>query len=116
MFCTQVRIGTARDALRYHAVGVWSSRVMQGWAADGRDASAIPSAGSVGDTAQLGRSGDPMTCGEWLATNTWVQVSGVRDALRYRAVCVRVVRGQDWAGLPTVGTLRRYLPIELGCA
>ena len=43
-FCTRVQVGTARDALRYHAVGVrgrpWSR---SDWVADGRDASAIPS-------------------------------------------------------------------------
>ena len=29
-FCTRVQVGPARDALRYHAVGVWNSRAMQG--------------------------------------------------------------------------------------
>ena len=32
-----------------------------------------------------------------------------RDALRYHAVGVQVVHGQE-AGLPTVGTFRRYHP------
>ena len=44
----------------------------------------------------------------WLASCTRVQVSAARDALRYHAVGVQVVRGQVRAGMPTVGSLRRY--------
>ena len=56
-----------------------------------------------------GRFGDTMVCG--LATTcTWVLVGTARDALRYHAVVYVVVRGLYRTELPTVGTLRRYLP------
>ena len=54
---------------------------------------------------QMGRSGDTMIC-EKATFCTRVQVSAAWDALRHHAVGVQVVRSQDRAGLPTVGTLR----------
>ena len=47
--------------------------------------------------AQMGRSGGTMICG-WLTTCTRVQVVTARDALRYHAVGVLLVRGQTGLG------------------
>ena len=58
---------------------------------------------------QMGRPGDTMAV-DWLSTCTRVLVGTARDALRYHAVGVLVVGGQVRAGLPTIGTLRRYHP------
>ena len=55
-FCTRVQVGTARDAMRCHATGVWSSRAMLGLGC-----------------RRLGRFGDTTISG-WLTTCTRVQV------------------------------------------
>ena len=62
---------------------------------------------------QMGRPGDTMIC-EKATFCTRVQFSAARDALRYHAVGVQVVRGQDRAGLSTVGTLRRHHGLWVG--
>ena len=88
----------------------------------------LPRLGRFGDTirlgrngaaGQMGRSGDTMVCG--LATIcTLLQVGTARDALRYHAVVCVADRGPYRTELPTVETLRRYLPSSvcirrLGC-
>ena len=65
--------------------------------------------GRNGAAALMGRSGDTTISG-WLTTCTRVQVATARDALRYHAMGVQVEHGQDQAGLPTIGTFRRYHP------
>ena len=114
-FCTRVQVGTARDVLRHHAANVWSSRAMLG--------SGCRRLGRFGDTirlgrtravAQMGRSGGTMICG-WLTTCTRVQVVTARDALRYHAVGVLVVRGQTGLGCRRSGRLRRHHPSGSVC-
>ena len=87
-----MQVSAARDALRYHAVGMQAAR--------GQVRAGLPTSGRFGDT---------MVCG-LVTTCTWVQVGTARDALRYHAVVYVVVRGLYRTELPTVGTLRRYLP------
>ena len=58
---------------------------------------------------QMGRSGETMIC-EKATLCTRVQVGTARDVLRHHAMGVQVDHGQDQAGLPTVGTFRRYHP------
>ena len=61
-FCTRVQVSAARDALRYHAVGVWNSRMQRLVATIGTLRRNHPS-GRIEAAAQLGRSGDTMACG-----------------------------------------------------
>ena len=129
-FCDTMRVGCCRGRV--------FGRHLQRAGRITRDASAILCDGCVelschaGWLPRLGRFGDtirrvglgqlhswdapatPWSVG-WLAFCTRVQVSAARDALRYHAVGVQVDRGQDRAGLPTVGTLRRYHPSGSVC-
>ena len=59
---------------------------------------------------QMGRSGDTMVCGLAYVLHTGATLQ------RYHAMGVQVVRGHYRTGLPTVGTLRRYLPSGSVCA
>ena len=105
-FYTRVQVGTARDALRYHAVGVWSSRAMRGWVARlGRFGDTIR-LGRNGAAAQMGRSGDTMVCEKatFCTRELFVPLGTFRDTMR--RVCKLFV---------TVGTLRRYLPFGSVC-
>ena len=94
--CRSVLLGTPQ---RYHAMGVWNSRMQRLVATVGTLRRNHPS-GRIEAAAQLGRSGDTMVCG--LAC-TRVLVSAARDALRYHAVGVQVVRGQYRTGLRRSG-------------
>ena len=77
-------VGTLR---RYHAMGVGSSRAMQGWAATIGTPRRYHPSGRNGAAAQMGRSGDTMFC-EKATLCTRVQVGTARDVLRHHTAGV----------------------------
>ena len=85
------------------------------WTAGGRDAIGDTfRLGQSGTVTQMGRSGGTMVR-DCLASCTRVQVYAARDALRYHAVGVLVVRGQTGLVCRRSGRLRRYHPSGSVC-
>ena len=115
-FCTRVQVGTARDVLRHHAADVWSSRAMLG--------SGCQRLGRFGDTIRLGRngaaallrrSGGTMDLWDDLRLAHGCRSVTARDALRYHAVGVLVVRGLTGLGCRRSGRHRRHHPSGSVC-
>ena len=97
-----------RDALAITCVGCVEQSCHAGLGCHGWDATAIPSVGSdMGHLHRCDAPGDTMVCELTCDLHTGA-ARAARDPLRYHAVGVQVVRGQVRAGMPTVGTLRRY--------